>query len=95
MNKEDIINLARECGLTLRDEPMLGVERFADLVAAAAREAWAAGAADNSNATIIKHHEETIKRLQAELAAERKAHENLAFNVYGRARWRFDQRGQA
>ena len=41
MTRDDIIGMARECGLMMRDEPMLGVERFAALVAAAEREACA------------------------------------------------------
>ena len=41
MNRDDIIRMARECGLTINDAPMLGVEHFADLVAAAEREACA------------------------------------------------------
>ena len=39
MNRDDIIRMARECGLTINDQPMLGVEHFANLVAAAEREA--------------------------------------------------------
>ena len=41
MNRDDILRMARECGLTVNDEPMLGVEHFANLVAAAEREACA------------------------------------------------------
>ena len=41
MNQDDIIRMARECGLTINDQPMLGIERFAALVAAAEREACA------------------------------------------------------
>lgn len=41
MNRDDIIRMARECGLTINDQPMLGIERFAALVAAAEREACA------------------------------------------------------
>jgi len=39
MTRDEIIRMARECGLMMRDEPMHGVERFAALVAAAEREA--------------------------------------------------------
>ena len=38
MNKEDIVRMAKACGLVLHDQPMLGVERFAALVAKAAYE---------------------------------------------------------
>ena len=38
MNRDDILQRARECGLTINDQPMLGVEHFAQLVAAATRE---------------------------------------------------------
>ena len=38
MNRDDILQMARECGLTINDQPMLGVEHFAQLVAAATRE---------------------------------------------------------
>ena len=38
MNQDDIVRMARECGLTINDQPMLGIERFAALVAAAERE---------------------------------------------------------
>ena len=44
MNREDIIRMAREAGMTVcRDEWVFGemLERFADLVAAAEREACA------------------------------------------------------
>lgn len=41
MNRDDIISMARECGLTINDQPMLGVEHFAALVAAAERETCA------------------------------------------------------
>jgi hypothetical protein len=45
MTRDDIIRMARECGLMMRDEPMLGVERFAALAydagVAAEREACA------------------------------------------------------
>ena len=41
MNRDDIIRMARESGLTINDRPMLGVEHFANLVAAAEREACA------------------------------------------------------
>ena len=41
MNRDDIIRMARECGLTINDAPMLGVEHFAKLVAASEREACA------------------------------------------------------
>jgi len=41
MTRDDIIRMARECGLTINDQPMLGVEHFANLVAAAEREACA------------------------------------------------------
>lgn len=41
MNRDDIIRMARECGLTINDKPMLGVEHFAKLIAAAEREACA------------------------------------------------------
>lgn len=47
MNKEDVIRMARECGLTVRGELMLGVEAFASLVAAAEREAILQMSADN------------------------------------------------
>ena len=40
MNRDDVIRMARECGLTINDQPMLGVERFSALVAAAEREAY-------------------------------------------------------
>lgn len=40
-DRDEIIRMARECGLMMRDEPMHGVERFAALVAAAEREACA------------------------------------------------------
>jgi len=40
-DRAEIIRMAKECGLMMRDEPMHGVERFADLVAAAEREACA------------------------------------------------------
>ena len=49
MNREDIVNLARECGLVLRDQPMLGVEHFAALIAAAEREACAKVCEDMSS----------------------------------------------
>ena len=32
MTRDEIIRMARECGLMMRDEPMFGVERFAALV---------------------------------------------------------------
>ena len=38
MTREDIIRMASDCGLMMRDEPMHGVERFAEMVAAAERE---------------------------------------------------------
>lgn len=41
MNHDDIVRMAQECGLTVNDAPMLGVEHFANLVAAAEREACA------------------------------------------------------
>ena len=41
MTSDEIIRMARECGLMMRDEPMHGVERFAALVAEAEREACA------------------------------------------------------
>jgi hypothetical protein len=40
-DRAEIIRMARECGLMMRDEPMHGVEHFAALVAAAEREACA------------------------------------------------------
>jgi hypothetical protein len=39
MTRDEIIRMASECGLMMRDEPMHGVERFAALVAAAERKA--------------------------------------------------------
>ena len=39
MTRDEIIRMASECGLMMRDEPMHGVERFAALVAQAEREA--------------------------------------------------------
>ena len=41
MNQDEIIRMAQECGLTINQRPMLGVEHFANLVAAAEREACA------------------------------------------------------
>ena len=41
MNHDDLTRMARECGLTINDQPMLGVEHFANLVAAHEREACA------------------------------------------------------
>lgn len=41
MNRDDIHRMAWQCGLTINDKPMLGVEHFAKLVAAAEREACA------------------------------------------------------
>ena len=41
MTREDIIRMARECGLMMRDEPLLGVERFFHMAQAAEREACA------------------------------------------------------
>jgi len=41
MTRDELIRMASDCGLMMRDEPMHGVERFAALVAAAEREACA------------------------------------------------------
>ena len=41
MTTDDILRMAREAGLMMRDEPMHGVAHFATLVAAAEREACA------------------------------------------------------
>ena len=41
MNRDDIIRMAQECGLTINGNVMLGVEHFANLVAVAEREACA------------------------------------------------------
>lgn len=38
MNRDDIISMARECGLTINQRLMLGVEHFAELVADAERK---------------------------------------------------------
>ena len=41
MNRDDIIRMAQECGLTINGNVMLGVGRLIGLVAAAEREACA------------------------------------------------------
>jgi len=51
MNRNDIIRMAREAGLTINDQPMLGVDHFARLVAAAEREACA---------RVVEEHAQTI-----------------------------------
>ena len=38
MTYDDIIRMATDCGLTINGELMIGVEYFANIVAAAARE---------------------------------------------------------
>lgn len=48
MTKEDICQMALECGLTINGNVMLGVERFAKLVAEHEREFCALTAEDHA-----------------------------------------------
>ena len=51
MTRDDIIRMAREAGLVINDQPMLGVEYFAKLVEAAEREACARVCEDINSAS--------------------------------------------
>lgn len=48
MNRDDMLRMALECGLTINGNVMLGVERFAKLVAAHEREFCALTAEDHA-----------------------------------------------
>ncbi len=64
MTRDQIIALAQQCGLMMRDQPMHGVERFAALVAAAEREACALTAE-----TVVPRHTECGNRIAAAIRA--------------------------
>ena len=65
MNKNDALyRMARECGLTINDSIMYGVEHFAALVAAAEREACAR-VCDEVDRRYINQAEKCAERIRA------------------------------